>query len=187
MTAFVAMALVLAANSTSGLFDRFRSDHDHQHQHQHVQASSGHEHVHGHQHGPLLEDGGKILPPGPGDGWGFPNGNPDGYGWYDIKDYLPLGPDRNAEYFFPRYFAVPPEQMFLPTYYNPYTTRGQRDIPFSGGGGWHPMGGPPVDSAALPVKPKAEAIYAGEKVAVPPMSGRSEAKPTNSGTSGLTP
>ena len=24
--------------------------------------------------------GGRILPPGPGHGWGFPNGNPDGYG-----------------------------------------------------------------------------------------------------------
>lgn len=190
MTAFVAMTLVLAANTTGGLFDRFRSDHSHDHQHQHVQAvqpTPGHTHAHNHQHGSHFPDGGKILPPGPGDGWGFRNGNPDGYGWYDVKDYLPLGADRNGEYFFPRYLAVPPEQMFMPTYYNPYTTRGQRYIPYAGAGGWHPMGGPPPDSAVLPMKPKEEAEFAGEKARVPVMNGRSEAKPTNSGTSGLTP
>ena len=60
-----------------------------------------------------------ILPPGPGDGWGFPNGFPDGYGWFDHSPYLPLNADRTAEYYFPRYYVVPPEQMFFPTYYNP--------------------------------------------------------------------
>ena len=47
-----------------------------------------------------------IVPPGPGDGWGFPNDNPDHYGWVDYGVYLPLGADRTAEYYFPRYFAV---------------------------------------------------------------------------------
>lgn len=183
MTAFVAMTLVLAANSTSGWLDRFRSDQPHQHQHQ----VALHVHQHQHQHGKLLPDGGKILPPGPGDGWGFPNGNPDGYGWFDIQDYLPLGPDRCTQYFYPRHFAIPPKQMFPPTYYNPYTTRGQRYLPYVGAGGWHPAGGPPIDTAVLPFEPKAEALYAGERPAVPVLNGRSEAKPTNSGTSGLTP
>src|SRR5271155_1157234 len=43
-----------------------------------------------------------ILPPGPGDGWGFPGDNPDKYGWTDYDVYLPLGADRTAEYYFPR-------------------------------------------------------------------------------------
>ena len=34
------------------------------------------------------------MPPGPGDGWGFPNNNPDHYGWIDYEDNLPLGADR---------------------------------------------------------------------------------------------
>ena len=71
------------------------------------------------------------MPPGPGDGWGFPNDNPDRYGWVDYGVYLPLGADRTAEYYFPRYFAVPPEQMFIQTYYNPFETRGQRYIPYA--------------------------------------------------------
>ena len=76
-----------------------------------------------------------ILPPGPGDGWGFPNGFPDGYGWADYGPYLPLNADRTADYYFPRYYVVPPEQMFFPTYYNPYETRGQRYIPYVADGG----------------------------------------------------
>ena len=75
-----------------------------------------------------------ILPPGPGDGWGYPNNSPDAYGWDHYGPYLPLSGDRTAEYYFPRYFAVPPEQMFLQTYYNPYETRGQRYLPFAAGG-----------------------------------------------------
>ena len=59
-----------------------------------------------------------IVPPGPGLGFGFLNGNPDGYGWVDYGVFLPLGADRTAEYYFPRYFAVPATQMFPQTYYN---------------------------------------------------------------------
>jgi hypothetical protein len=128
-----------------------------------------------------------ILPPGPGDGWDFPNNNPDGYGWYDYGPYLPLGGDRNAEYFFPRYLAVPPEQMFLQTYYNPYETRGQRYLPFAAGGGAHPAGGPPPGPADLPVSPYA--LESGSKpvTTVPRLGGRSLAAPIGPGTSGLTP
>ena len=32
-----------------------------------------------------------IVPPGPGFGWGFPNGAIDGYGWVDYGYLLPLG------------------------------------------------------------------------------------------------
>ena len=85
-----------------------------------------------------------ILPPGPGDGWGFPNGFPDGYGWADYGPYLPLNADRTADYYFPRYYVVPPEQMFFPSFYNPYETRGQRYLPYVADGGAHPAGGAPL-------------------------------------------
>ncbi len=48
-----------------------------------------------------------VLPPLPGYGAGFPNGNPDGYGWFDHGVNLPLTTDRTPEYYFPRYLAVP--------------------------------------------------------------------------------
>src|SRR4051794_20559335 len=64
--------------------------------------------------------GGGILPPGGGYGWGFPNGNPDGYGYWDAGIYLPLGADRTSEYFFRRYYSAPADQLFMPTYFNPY-------------------------------------------------------------------
>ena len=53
-----------------------------------------------------------IVPPARATVGGFLNGNPDGYGWVDYGVYLPLGADRTAEYYFPRYFAIPPAQMF---------------------------------------------------------------------------
>ena len=73
------------------------------------------------------------------------------------KINLPLGADRTAEYYFPRYLAVPPEQMFITTYYNPFETRGQRYIPYCRRGR-RPSGGRarPVASAALPVSPYAD-------------------------------
>jgi hypothetical protein len=127
-----------------------------------------------------------IVPPGPGDGWGFPNGNPDKYGWVDYGVDLPLGSDRTAEYFFPRYFAAPPDQMFIQTYYNPFETRGQRYIPFVGAAeGEHPAGGPPVTSAALPVSPYAEESDT-PVVRIPRLNGRVEG-PAPAGSSGLNP
>jgi hypothetical protein len=128
-----------------------------------------------------------ILPDGPGDGWGFPNGNPDGYGWANFGPYLPLGSNRITDYYFPRYNAVPPEQMFIPTYYNPYETRGQRYLPFAGGGGEHPAGGPPIGSSDLPVSPYASEREDKPVTTVPRMSGRVEAPPVPSGATGLTP
>jgi hypothetical protein len=131
--------------------------------------------------------GGRILPPGPGYGWGFRNGNPDGYGWVDYGTFLPLGADRTAEYFFPRYWACTPEQMFLPNYYNPYLTRGQRYLSFAGCGGHHPAGGPPPGSATMPMHPYNDTIGSGPQVPLPRFSGRVEASPINSGGTGLTP
>lgn len=101
----------------------------------------------------VLGSGGWIMPPGPGDGWGFPNKNSDQSGWYDNGPYLPLGPDRTTDYFFPRYYTVPLDQAFMGTYYNPYVNRGQHYIPFTGNGGCHPMGGPAPDTAPLPFDP----------------------------------
>ena len=66
-----------------------------------------------------------------------------------------------AEYYFPRYWSIPAEQMFLPTYYNPYAMRGQRYIPYTGCGGCHPAGGPPTASAMTPVNPYNETIGIG--------------------------
>jgi len=129
---------------------------------------------------------GRILPPGPDNGWGFPNGNPDGIGWYEVGASLPLGADRTPEYYFRRYHALPAEQLFLPSYYNAYVTRGQRYLPYVGCGGWHPAGGPPPALAELPVHPY---VDSGEEpvVPVPSFSGRVEATPINPGSSGLAP
>jgi hypothetical protein len=128
-----------------------------------------------------------IVPPGPGDGWGFPNNNPDRFGWVNYGTYLPLGADRTAEYYFPRYHAVPPQQMFLQTYYNAFETRGQRYIPYAAAGGEHPMGGAPLASAELPVSPYAALNESAPVVPVPRLNGRVEAPPLPSGGSGLTP
>jgi hypothetical protein len=144
----------------------------------------GHEPAHHHRH---HNSGSYILPPGPGDGWGFPGDNPDKYGWTDYGVYLPLGADRTAEYFFPRYFAVPPEQMFITTFYNPFQTQGQQYIPYCGAGGDHPMGGPPLASSELPASPYAASPDTAPLVRVPRLNGISEAVPIPSGGSGLTP
>lgn len=133
---------------------------------------------HAHHHHP----GGRIVAPGPGDGWGFPNGNPDGYGWVDYGTALPLGADRTPDYFFPRYYALLPEQTFLPSYFNPYENRGQRYVPFAGCGGAHPFGGTPVGPSSTPVRPDREAIRRDPVVPVPSFTGEAEAPPTSGGT-----
>jgi hypothetical protein len=145
-------------------------------------AHAGHQHGSGH-----FRSGGFVEPPGPGDGWGFPNGNPDGYGWHNIGGYLPLGANRTTEYFFRRYFSVPPEQAFMPTYYNPYVMRGQRYLPFAGNGGCHPAGGPAPDTAITPARPYSS--LSGDKPAtrVPVLRGRVEGTSDTSGKTGLTP
>lgn len=138
-------------------------------------------------YGYYQQSGLRIMPPGPGYGWGFPNGNPDGYGFWDAGTYLPLGADRTVDYFFRRYYSVPADQMFMPNYYNPYVTRGQRFLPYAGCGGAHPAGGPPPGSANTPVNPYQNTIGTGPRVAIPAFSGRIEAPPVNSGGTGLTP
>jgi hypothetical protein len=139
----------------------------------------------GHMHGRRYPEW--ILPPGPGDGWGFPNDAPDGYGWVNYGVFLPLGADRTAEYYFPRYMAAPPEQLFFPTYYNCFETRGQRYIPYCAAGGEHPMGGPPPASAELPMSPYAAIPETGPVVPIPRFNGRVEAPPDRSIGTPLTP
>jgi hypothetical protein len=131
--------------------------------------------------------GSYIMPDGPGDGWGFPNGAADGYGLVDYGVFLPLGANRTPEYYFPRYFAAVPAQMFPQTYYNCFETRGQRYIPYAGGGGDHPMGGPPLASSHLPVSPYTANPEDVPQVEVPRLNGVIEALPLSSGSSGLTP
>ena len=128
-----------------------------------------------------------VEPDGPGDGWGHPNGNPDGYGWHDQAPLLPLGGNRIDSYFFPRYYAVPPVQMFMSTYYNPYVMRGQRYLPYTGNGGCHPMGGPAPDTAVTSVKPYSSLTNNRPVTRVPKLNGRVEAPVENSGKTGLTP
>ena len=172
-TAIVSMALALAVGSSGW---------------QGAAPVAPHRHAHQHAGGGILQPGGRILQDGPGNGHGFPNGNPDGYGWVDYGTALPLGANRIGEYYFPRYLAVPPNQMFLPGYYNPYVTRGQRYISFAGCGGEHPMGGPAMASAVTTAHPYQEAIGTGPRVNVPSFSGRVEAPPTTTtGNTGLTP
>lgn len=148
-------------------------------------GSTGQNHV----HGPHCRDGRAtgIMPPGPGYGWGFPNGNPDGYGYWDPGYLLPIGADRTSDYFFRRYFAVPADQMFMATYYNPYVTRGQRFLSYAGCGGDHPAGGPPMGAANTPRNPYQDTLGSGPRVTIPPFTGRIEAPPVNSGGTGLTP
>jgi hypothetical protein len=139
-------------------------------------------------HGGLCVGHGEITPPGPGYGWGFPNGAADGYGWWDAGTTLPLGGNRTSEYFFRRKFALPAQQCFFPTYYNPYITRGQRYISYVGEGGDHPAGGQPTGSARLSVEPYQAFLRSqGAGVPVPPLSGRVEATPIAPGGSGLLP
>ncbi len=129
-----------------------------------------------------------LLPPQPGYGTGFANGNPDGYGWVDIGDRLPLGPDRTPDYFFRRYNVVPATQMFFPGYYNPYISRGQRFLPYSGCAGAHPMGGQPKQSAEEPVHPYTSTLGNTPQVnQTPAFTGRVEATPVNPGSTGLRP
>jgi hypothetical protein len=164
-TALVSIALAFAAGSAGWTEPGY--------------ADGGHTHP--------FAPGGRIVRDGPGYGWGFPNGNPDGYGWWDHGTALPLGANRTAEYYFPRYLTLVPQQMFLQSYYNPYVTRGQRYIVHSGCGGEHPAGGPPLGSAETPVNPYRETIGTGPRVRVPAFTGRVEVAPINSGATGLTP
>jgi hypothetical protein len=128
-----------------------------------------------------------IVPPGPGLGWGFPNGNPDGYGWVDYGVFLPLGADRTPDYYFPRFLSAPPAQMFPQTFYNPFDSRGQRYIPYCGAGGDHPMGALPTASSHLPVSPYAADRSGREVVPVPHLRGRTESPPLPTGESSLAP
>ena len=129
-----------------------------------------------------------VYPPQPGYGVGFPNGNPDGYGWVEFNDRLPLTADRIPDYYFRRYNAIPASQMFFPNYYNPYISRGQRFLPYAGCGGPHPMSGPALISAEESVHPYQSTINnAPQTTPAQPFSGRVEAAPVNPGSTGLRP
>lgn len=170
ITTIVTLSLALATGSVGQCPGPSACPHwNHQHHHR------------GHGSGDYIE------PEGPGDGWGFPNGAQDGYGWHDPGYYLPLGANRTAEYYFPRYHAVPPGQMFMGTYYNPFVDRGQRYLPFTGNGGFHPMGGPAPASAETPVRPYSSLSGVAPVTRVPRLNGRVQAPIENSGKTGLTP
>ena len=129
-----------------------------------------------------------VLPPQPGFGVGYANGNPDGYGYVDVADRLPLTADRTPDYYFRRYNAVPATQMFFPSYYNPYISRGQRFIPFAGCGGPHPMSKPAVISAEEPVHPYNSTLNnTPQTTEAPTFTGKVEAPPVNPGSTGLRP
>ena len=129
-----------------------------------------------------------VLPQQPGNGTGFRNGNPDGYGFVDFGDSLPLTADRVPDYFFRRYRVVPATQMFFPTYYNPYISRGQRFLPYVGCGGPHPASNLPAQSAEETVHPYQSTLNnTPQAPPAPGFSGRVEAPPVNPGSTGLRP
>ncbi len=135
----------------------------------------------------LHNDGGFVTPPGPGLGWGFPNGNPDGHGYYDYGRTVPMGADRTPDYYFRRQYTMPATQIFYPTYYNHYISRGQRYIPYSNCGGWHPAGGPAPGPSNMPMYPSRGYNNALPSGSVPTFTGRTDAPPEPAGGSGLIP
>ena len=128
-----------------------------------------------------------VLPPQPGYGVGFPNGNPDLYGYINPGVLLPLTADRTPDYYFPRYLSYPATQTWLPNYYNPYVSRGQRFLPAAGCGGLHPASGPPRGQAADSIHPYADTLNNQPRTAIPTFSGRVEAPPDTSTSTGLRP
>lgn len=191
-TAIMTLGLVLAAAGPGDCPNPASCPYRNTHHHHAAQpARGGHAHGHGHNHGGggfLHPSGGYILPPGPGDGWGFPNGDRVNAGWYSPGDRLPLGADRTADYYFPRYFSAPPEQMFMGTYYNAYVDRGQRYIPYTGAGGDHPAGGLPLDTAETPMHPYTSLDNSQPVTPAPSLGGQVDAPPLPaSGGTGLTP
>jgi hypothetical protein len=130
---------------------------------------------------------GGILPPGPGLGWGFPNGNPDGYGFWDQGQKNAVCTGRTAEYYVQRYMMLPPQQLIFPQYFNPYVMRSQRYIPFTGCNGCHAFSAE-ISPTTLSMKPYDEGPSAQTKVVnLPRFNGVSETAPINSGSSGLLP
>ena len=65
--------------------------------------------------------------------------------------------------------------------------RGQRYLPYTGNGGDHPMGGPPIASAITSVRPYSTLSNSVLAAPVPTLRGRVEAPWENSGKTGLTP
>lgn len=170
------LALAYSLATIGGLFD-------HENGRVVARVPLGHRASHAHH-----THGGRITPPGPGLGWGFPNGNPDGYGWVDYGTTLPLGADRTPDYFFRRQYATPIPQMFFPTYYNPYVSRGQRYLPYSGCGGAHPAGGPPLGSSEMSARPYEDWLSQSRPVVQPPdYTGEVDAPAEPAGGSGLIP
>jgi hypothetical protein len=100
---------------------------------------------------------------------------------------VPLGADRTPDYFFRRQYTLPANEMFEPNYYNAYITRGQRYLPYTGGGGWHPAGGPALGDAEMPMHPYEESLRRPPPRPAPRFSGRVEGTPVPSGNSGLIP
>ncbi len=136
--------------------------------------------LHAYAHGTtfLLPPGGRVAPPGPGYGWGFANDAPDGYGWVDFGTSLPLGGDRIPDYFFRRQYALPASELFMVNYYNPYLTRGQRYLPYSGAGGAHPAGCLPTGSSEMPMYPYQDQVRRAQRVQAPiQLNGRTEVTP----------
>jgi hypothetical protein len=180
MAGFAAIVLAVSVASTGGLFARI---HEGGHANDPGNRYAGTAGPHATHH-----PGGRIMPDGPGNGWGFPNNNPDGYGWTDYSTYVPLGANRTVDYYMPRYWSLKPTQVFMATYYNPYVSRGQRYISYTGCGGHHPFGGAPTASAEMSPEPYTQESELDTPVVQPPrFGGRVEAPPIPSGASGLIP
>lgn len=131
---------------------------------------------------------GGELGPGPGAGWGFPNGNPDGYGFWSQGHKLAICQGRTTEFYVQRYMMLPSCQLLFPQYFNPYVMRSQRYIPYTGCvGGCHPFSDPIIPTT-LSMKPYDEGPVSTQPVVnMPRFVGVTESEPINSGSSGFLP
>ena len=180
MAGFATIVLAVSVASTGGFFARVhQGGHANDPGNRYAGTAGPHRTIH---------PGGRIMPDGPGDGWGFPNNNPDGYGWTDYSTYVPLGANRTTDYYNPRYWSLLPTQTFPTTFYNPFVSQGQRFISYTGCGGAHPFGGPAPESAVMTPEPYTqESQMHTPRVQPPRFGGRVEAPPIPSGASGLIP
>ena len=170
-TTIVTITLALAMGGTGQCPDPARCPYGQQH----------------HHHEPRRAPAAGSSPTGPATAGASPTATRTATAGTTRPPSFPWERNRTDSYYFPRYFAIPPEQAFMGTYYNPYVMRGQRYLPYTGNGGCHPMGGPPPDTAVTSVRPYSSLTNNRPVTRVPRLNGRVEAPVENSGKTGLTP
>ena len=138
----------------------------------------------------LFQPGGRIMNDGPGPGWGFRNGNPDGYGWVDpySQEASPLGRQPDARLLLPPLPRRAGRPDVLPDVLQPVPDPRPAVRPL------HqlrrrPPRGPPAGRPRpnMPIHPYNDTLGTQVLRPQPAFNGRVEAPPINPGTSGLRP